>query len=361
VGGVCPADEALGISQSSVSVGARELCTLMGIATDFDQSRRDLKRVGGLSLSKERMRQVTEGEGRNVAAVRDGGRFPAAWSAPQAKLPDGQTRLYAGVDGVMTPTVTQAEKDKRRKNHAIRRQQRSAAGVGNLKPLPPPKAGADEKYKEKKVGVFYNQDKTLRHVFVTAGTCEAVGPLLKSHAAQVGFEKADQTVCLIDGAVWIYRQVCLALACVQSILLDFYHLAEHVHAASRCCFGEVEARAWASKLLSLAKASDVQSLLREIDALDKRARSPVKKKGLAALRFYISERRHMLRYAQALEARQDIGSGPTEAACKTVTLRLKRPGMKWDDDNAAAVMNILAMRESGQWDDYWQAERQKAA
>jgi hypothetical protein len=261
----------------------------------------------------------------------------------------------------MTPTVTQAEKDKRRKNHAIRRQQRSAAGVGNLKPLPPSRGGADEKYKEKKVGVFYNQDKTLRHVFVTAGTCEAVGPLLKNHAAGIGFEKADQTVCLIDGAVWIYRQVCLALGFVQLILLDFYHLAEHVHDAARCCLGEAEAGAWAAGLLSRAKASDVDGVLGEIDALAKRVRSPVKKKSLAGLRFYIDERRHMMRYAQALREQQDIGSGPTEAACKTLTLRLKRPGMKWDDDNAAAVMNLIAMRESGQWDSYWQAERQKAA
>src|SRR5258708_7368909 len=73
VGGLCPADAALGIEQSDVSVGARELCSLMGVAGDFDQSRHDLKRVGGLSLSKERLRQVTEGEGKNVRKVRDSG------------------------------------------------------------------------------------------------------------------------------------------------------------------------------------------------------------------------------------------------------------------------------------------------
>ena len=48
-----------------------------------------------------------------------------------------------------------------------------------------------------------------------------------------------------------------------------------------------------------------------------------------------------------------LGSGPTEAMCKNLTLRLKRTGMKWDPSNAAAVMNLVALRESGQWDRWW--------
>jgi hypothetical protein len=39
--------------------------------------------------------------------------------------------------------------------------------------------------------------------------------------------------------------------------------------------------------------------------------------------------------------------------CKTLTLRLKRPGMKWDRDSAAGMMNLQAMYESGQAADYW--------
>jgi hypothetical protein len=70
----------------------------------------------------------------------------------------------------------------------------------------------------------------------------------------------------------------------------------------------------------------------------------------------------MLDYAAALRNGQDICSGPTEATCKTLTLRLKRPGMKWDDDNAAAMMSLTAMRESGyQWQAYWQEQAKNAA
>ena len=361
-GGLCPADAAVGVERSNVTPGARQLCCLMGIGQDFDQARRDLKRVGGLSVSKERLRQVTEGEGDRVRQVRDSGELPAAWSADQAKLPDGRTRIYGGVDGVMAPTVTQAEKDKRRQQQITRRQQRGKAGVQNSKPLAEPKPGTDQGFKEMKIAVFYDQTKTHRHVLATEKLSKDFAPLLASHARQIGFERADQTICLFDGAVWIYQQVCLALLCLQTILLDFYHLAEHVHATARCCLGEGEAaRSWARDRLTEAKRSDVTGMLAAIQTLQKRTRSPARKQSLRRLEAYIEERREMLGYGQALAEGWDIGSGPTEATCKTLTLRLKRPGMKWDRDNAAAMMNLVALRESGQWDAYWAHQSRIAA
>ena len=74
---------------------------------------------------------------------------------------------------------------------------------------------------------------------------------------------------------------------------------------------------------------------------------------LRLLRGYITERFEMLDYRGALARGWDIGSGPTEAMCKNLTLRLKRTGMKWDPENAAAIMNLVALRESGQWNQWW--------
>ena len=52
----------------------------------------------------------------------------------------------------MTPAVTQAEKDKRRRKHVTARQQRGKAGIGNQKPLPPAKPGADQLELAKRLG-----------------------------------------------------------------------------------------------------------------------------------------------------------------------------------------------------------------
>src|SRR5205085_12211531 len=116
------------------------------------------------------------------------------------------------------------------------------------------------------------------------------------------------------------------------------------------------ARAWARGRLAEVKQRGIagaQSLLAEIDSLQKRFRSPVKLKSLRLLREYVSERVEMLDYRTAVSSGWDIGSGPTEATCKTLTLRLKRPGMKWDTDHAAGMMNLTALYESGQARSYW--------
>ena len=353
-GGVCPADQLSGVGQASVSPGACELCCLMGIGQDFAQSAEDLKRVAGLGMSKERLRGIVEGTAKSARTERNAGKLAPAWTARQAKLDNGQSRVYAGIDGVMVPTVTQKEKDKRRQKHVAHRQQRGKAGVGNTKPLPPRRPGSDQRHKEMKIGTFYDQAKELHHSFVSENDGRAFGKLLGAHAALIQLEAADCSLSLTDGAKWIWNAVVTWLACLNAVLLDFYHLAQHVHEAARCCLGETEAaRAWASQQLKDVKQGGARALLAGVDALASQVRAPRKKKAIGDLRQYIRKRREMLDYPTALANGWDIGSGPTEATCKTHTLRLKRPGMKWDRDHAGDMMNLISLRESGQWKAYW--------
>jgi hypothetical protein len=328
---------------------------------DFEHAAEDARRIGNLPVCRERLRQIVEREGAVVTQVRNSGALPASWQAKDARVaPGGPTRVYEGTDGVMTPTVTQKEKDQRRQAQATRRQQRSAAGVGNARPLVAARPGSDEKYKEMKIGLFYDQDKAHRHAFATQADCQDYGLLLKQFAAQIGFDQADQTLSLVDGAKWIHTQVCLALLTLKMLLLDFYHLSQQVHGAARCCLGETAAKEWAEQRLREIREIGVVPVLAAIDALNKKVRSKVKHEALRKLRGYLTERLDMLDYRTALANQWDIGSGPTEAMCKTLTLRLKRPGMKWDRDHAAGMMNLQAMYESGQATAYWD-QRRKAA
>ncbi len=73
---------------------------------------------------------------------------------------------------------------------------------------------------------------------------------------------------------------------------------------------------------------------------------------------YVSERRDMIKYPAFQEKGWQIGSGPTEATCKTLTARLKGSGMRWDSNNAEALMGLEALYQSGQWDAYWRSELQ---
>lgn len=357
-GGVFPADASVGIHQGRVSPGAREILCRLGMVQDFRQAADDAARIGNVPVGRERLRQLVEGEAATVTQARDSGKLQAAWTSADAKLDekkkDSPTRVYVGVDGVMVPTVTQTEKDKRRKNQSIRRQQRSAWGVGNAKPLAPARKGSDERYKEMKIGLFYDQQKKYRHAFVTEARCKAFGPLLKAHGQQVAFEQADQCLSLTDGAKWIAGQICRTLLLIKVMLLDFYHLSQHVHAAAKCCLGETQqAKDWTAMRLKEIRELGVTPVLSALDALAKKIRAPAKRQSLKGLRDYIVARLDLLDYRTALAGGYDIGSGPTEAMCKTLTLRLKRPGMKWDRDHASAMMNLTALYDSGQAKAYW--------
>jgi len=105
------------------------------------------------------------------------------------------------------------------------------------------------------------------------------------------------------------------------------------------------------------KKRGYRPVLAAIDVLKKRVRAESKRESLRRLRQYIVERWEMVAYAETRARDGDIGSGPTEAMCKNLTLRLKRTGMKWDAANASAIMNLVALRESRQWDDYGQNRR----
>ncbi len=59
-------DELLGIDGSCVSVGAAELCTLMGALQGFDKARWALEKASGFRVSKERLRLITEREADRV-------------------------------------------------------------------------------------------------------------------------------------------------------------------------------------------------------------------------------------------------------------------------------------------------------
>lgn len=357
--GVFPADTALGIDAQRVSKGAMQLCCTMGVIQDFAQGARDLRLFSGLGVSKERLRQITESQGQRIAEARKTGDLKPAWSAAEAHVePGGPTRVYTGVDGVMVRTVTQEEKDKRRKDHAIRRQQRGRAEIGNIKPLPKARPGSDDRFKEMKIGLFYDQGKTRVHAFATEGNHEAFGKLLRQHADAIELEKAQEALSLTDGGPWIRNQILQHLKRLNAMLLDFFHLSEHIWSTAKCCLGDgPEAKTWAEKQLHEIKHVGARSVLAAIDERSKKMRSKTKKDSLRRLRQYIVERWEMVEYPQALAKGWDIGSGPTEAMCKNLTLRLKRTGMKWDANHAGEIMNLVALRESGQWDRYWESRK----
>ena len=60
-------------------------------------------------------------------------------------------------------------------------------------------------------------------------------------------------------------------------------------------------------------------------------------------------------YAQSVALNHPIGSGVTEAACKTIVKqRLGQSGMQWKDKGAGVILSLRALsHSSGRWEQFW--------
>jgi hypothetical protein len=379
-----PADDWLNEDAARISRGARERCCRIGCHPQgFVHSADDLKRLAGISVSAERLRQIVEGEGHDLTRQRQSGALVPTWrgsdcrvetpasgdrgagtgvtagaggragvgagATTMSRVRQGAwpTRLYIGIDGFMAPMVTEAEKQKRRdtRNRGRRKRKHRRSRLGR---------GYRERYKEFKLTAFYDQERVHRHVLATGSGPEEVGRLLRRESRRLALPEVDEVVAIVDGAPWIRTQLERFAGC-DHIGLDYYHFSEHVAEAARTCFGEgtPAAEAWRHKLIGLAFENGVDELLDEVTRQRATLRSPSKRAALSRLRHYIGERTAMIRYAENRARGWDIGSGPTESLCKTMARRLKGAGMRWDPAGADAVLSLTALQDSDAWDRYW--------
>jgi hypothetical protein len=338
-------------------------CRLNGASRNFDKSAENLARCAQVRMSGEFLRQVVESEGKAIQAAAKAGRLPVAWHAGECPAldKDGQemdkTRVYLGSDGVMVPMVTDAEKQARRRKVKAKRQKRGK----KCKPLPRAREGADLPYKEFKIVTLYDDGCEHRLVSVTRGDCEQAGKIMRRDAGRVGLDEADDKVAVVDGADWIKNQLVRQSVPLDAIGLDFYHFAENVHKARWAVYGEegpedeeAPGNAWAASVLHTAKQESYVRLEEAVwDWAFSWRKGSAKRKAAEALLNYMSERDGMIRYKEFIEQGRQIGSGPTESMCKATRQRVKGRGMRWDADNAEALMAIEALEQSGAWQAYW--------
>ena len=71
---------------------------------------------------------------------------------------------------------------------------------------------------------------------------------------------------------------------------------------------------------------------------------------------YFTNHLHQMHYARYLEKGMPIGSGVTEAACKTlVKQRLCCSGMRWTSAGAQIILSLRALALTPtRWDQFWQ-------
>lgn len=330
-------------------------CRLNNDAASFEKASANLKRTAQIEMSAEQLRQLVQGEGRRVLAAQQNNTVPPAFTVADCVIPGDRkrTRIYTGVDGVMVPIITDGEKRKRREN--VVRKRRSAEQAGKrLRPLPPRRIGADQSFKEFKTITFYDETNDHRHIVLSRSKRTQVGSILRREGERLKFREAHERIANVDGASWIPPQLEDAELRLNGVGLDFYHLSENVHQARRRVYGEENeaGTAWAGRILHVFKHAGYEPAYEELLAWHSGLRGG-RRAAARKLLNYVVERRTMINYPEFAAKGWQIGSGPTEARCKTSTARLKRSGQRWDRRSAEQVAALANLQDSDQWDDYW--------
>jgi hypothetical protein len=142
-----------------------------------------------------------------------------------------------------------------------------------------------------------------------------------------------------------------------TIVLDFIHVLEYLWKAAHCFFtpGDKEAEPWvmqrALRLLQ-GKVSNVAAGIRRSATLQKLSKSA--RENVDKCADYLLKYRQHLQYDQFLSKGFPIATGVIEGACRhLVKDRMDITGARWRLDRAEAVLQIRALRSSGDFEQYW--------
>jgi hypothetical protein len=185
---------------------------------------------------------------------------------------------------------------------------------------------------------------------------------LAQRVAQRDHPAIQHRVALTDGAEALQQRMLSHLPGF-TLVLDIIHASEYLWDVANAVLGERHpARpAWMRRHLEHLLAGQTSALIAALQtaaadpALTTSQRAVVHK----AVGYYQRNRPYM-RYDEYLARGWPIGTGVVEGACgHLVRDRMEQAGMRWTTDGAQAVLDLRAVRLTGDWEAYWAFHRQQ--
>ena len=270
-------------------------------------------------------------------------------------IPEEAVTVSASLDGIMIPLNKKIE---------------NGYQAPELGDNPSDKEKKD--YEEKKEKAFYREAScaainfydeegerlsTLRFGRMPEGGKKTLKALIQEAMNSIVSEQPEiNLVKIADGAVDNWRFLSDILLPGQGIeLLDYFHASEHLNDAFESAYGKGNTKAISQynkyKILLKIEVGGIEKIINTLRYLSKK--DPDNEK-LATELNYFRNNRHRMGYAEAIEANYPIGSGVTEATCKTlVTQRMKCAGMRWDLNGGQGVLTARSLIQSEKFDQGW--------
>jgi hypothetical protein len=144
-------------------------------------------------------------------------------------------------------------------------------------------------------------------------------------------------------------------------VVDYYHASGYVTQLAEALFSDArEGASWARKMGRWLKEKPrgIYRVLHSAAAIRRRRIivSAAKREQYRTAYAYLRKRMRWLDYSGYRRDHLPIGSGVTEAACKTVfTQRMKRSGMTWNGESGQWIVELRVIHLSGVWSEVYQA------
>ena len=184
------------------------------------------------------------------------------------------------------------------------------------------------------------------------GGPEVFGEMVFTEARRRGWEQAQDTQVVGDGAPWIWHQADLHFGQSRQ-LVDWYHAKQHLADAAKLFKGEgtPACHLWFNSRETALYQGQAERIAGELE----QAANDLPKiaDDLRRAADYFCEHQHRMNYLEMREEEYVIGSGMVEGAAKQYQARLCGPGMRWSRAGAEHIVPIRTAILSGRFADVW--------
>jgi len=372
--GFFPLDDQLALWDGHWSEGlARDAVWLGGVAPSYGAAEAIWQRIGHTNISATSIWRRVQVWGAQFRAVEERARAqatatPELWTPPSRAVVSDQ-RMGVALDGAMMYILQEGWKEIK---------------VGTVFEVV---VGPTQ---DERTGEVVDLAHAVHNSYVAhLGGPEVLGELAWTEARRRGWEQAQDTAVLGDGAAWVWNQAALHFPDSHQ-LVDWYHGKHHLTVAGQALKGAdtLAYQRWLNSretLLYQGQAAHIAAELAQAagppatepalaaplsQATATPSTAPARPPGQATatptappaltredvLRReagYFERNQHRMNYLEMREEEWPIGSGMVESAAKQYKARVCGPGMRWSRTGAEKLLPVRSAILSHRFDDVW--------
>lgn len=333
--GAYAVDTILGVEGERYSQFVQKQCCRLGADQSFAKASEHMHEMLGVAICADTVRTMVEGHGKKMA------QFQAQDTASELAFQKAKGEVEFTTDAAKVNTREKGWKDL--KIAMVSKRERGEA-------TPP------DNWNKQRLPRF-----TIALAIATVGPAKEFRKSWRPWLKRLGVRFMVSVHALADGASWIWKAVQRVLTgCRQT--LDFWHACEHVNKCAERIFGEGTAEKDAARKSAYERGRSLlarqgwagicQWVSELLDVPDETERER-RRKATGRLIVYFSEHTQRLNYAENLQTGRVIGSGQVEGEAKTLGLRMKNRGARWNIANVRPMASLVCVRNTSQWEAYW--------